>query len=301
VARYFYTPEAGQMTSKDNVIFSIVFKKGLAEKNRLPLEHVIATLQQIQQMIRDCGRQIQHDAGIENPDGDFGIELLAGPSGLMFQKGSLKTAAAITHDIPHGILAINTLIDTTDLLEKRQKNIVTPEYAEPILRRLPRVSEIQREDRTELHLALTQNRQVINSSKLGERGRETLKRFEAPEVGIESITIYGKLRELRDKSRTTDDENRGHFWGELHEDSGRIWRIRFKDRDESKVLNLFRKQVEITGNATYFRTQAPRVDAADIDEDIMPDYVAAYERFNAAYRDVFGDRDTKDILDEARG
>lgn len=290
------------MASKDTVVFSIVFKKGLAEKNRLPLEDVINTLQQIQQMIRDCGRQIQRDAGIENADGDFGIELIGGPSGLIFRKGSLKTAALITQDIPHGILAINTLIDTTDLLEKRQKNIVTPDYAEAILRRLPRVSEIQRENRTELHLALSQNRQILNSSKLGERGRETLKRFEAPEVGIEAITLYGRLRELRDKSRTiTDEENKGHFWGELQEDSGLIWRIRFKDRDESKVLNLFRKQVEITGNATYFRTQAPRVDAADIDEDVMPDYVAAYERFNAAYRDVFGDRDTEDILDEARG
>lgn len=289
------------MASKDNVVFSIVFKKGRAEKNRLPLEDVIATLQQIQQMIRDCGRQIQRDAGIENPDGDFGIELLAGKSGLIFQKGSLETAAAITNDIPNGILAINTLIDTTDLLEKRKREIVTPDYAEPILRRLPRVSEIQRENRTELHLVLSQNRQVINSSKLGQRGRETLKRLEAPELGIESITLYGRLRELRDKSRITDEENRGHFWGELQEDSGRIWRIRFKDRDEGRVLKLFRKQVEVTGNATYFRTQAPRVDVAEIDEDAMPDYLVAYGRFNAAYRDIFRDRDTEDILDEARG
>jgi len=292
------------MASKDSVVFSIVFKKGRAEKNRLPLEDVIATLQQIQQMIRDCGRQIQRDAGIENPDGDFGIELLAGRTGLMFRKGSLKTAAALTQDIPHGILAINTLIDTTDVLERRpknQKNIVTPDYAEPILRRLPRISEIQRENGTELHLALSQNRQILNSSKLGEKGRETLKRFDAPEVGIEAITLYGRLRELRDKSKSTDEENKGHFWGELQEDSGRIWRIRFKDKDEARVLQLFRKQVEVTGNATYFRTNAPRVDAAEIDEDVMPDYLAAYERFNSAYRDVLGDRDTQDILDEARG
>jgi hypothetical protein len=40
---------------------------------------------------------------------------------------------------------------------------------------------------------------------------------------------------------------------------------------------------------------------ADIDEDVMPDYVTAYERFNAGYRDVFADRDTEDVLDEARG
>jgi hypothetical protein len=43
------------------------------------------------------------------------------------------------------------------------------------------------------------------------------------------------------------------------------------------------------------------VDAADIDEDVMPDYVTAYKRFNAGYRDVFADRDTEDVLDQARG
>src|SRR5262245_57843229 len=113
----------------DSVIFSIVFKKGMAEKNRLPLNHVISTLQQVDQMIREVGRQIQRDAGIENPDGDFGIELLAGRTGIAFHRGSVSTSSAITRDIQHGIEAISKIIETTDIVEKKRP-LSIDEYGE---------------------------------------------------------------------------------------------------------------------------------------------------------------------------
>src|SRR5439155_26532129 len=109
------------MATNQQVIFSIIFKKGLAERNRLPLDHVITTLQHIQNMIREVGRQIQRDAGVENADGDFGIELLGGRTGLEFRKGSLAMYAEITRNVDQGILAINTLIKTTDVLQKKQE------------------------------------------------------------------------------------------------------------------------------------------------------------------------------------
>src|SRR5436190_20812510 len=90
------------MATSQKLIFSIVFKKGLANRHRLPLDHVITTLQQIQNMIRDVGRKIQRDAG-EEPTGDFGIELLAGGTGLGFQKGSLQTDAVVTKNFEMAI------------------------------------------------------------------------------------------------------------------------------------------------------------------------------------------------------
>ena len=288
------------MAPSTKVVFSIVFKKGLAERNRLPLEHVITTLQQIQNMIREVGRQIQRDAGVEAPDGDFGIELLGGKTGLAFHKGSLSTAAMPTRDIPNAIHAINTLIKTTDVLQKKQQKqpLTVTEYGEEILRRLPKVSEIQEQDQTELHMSLSQGNQVLGRSKLGEKGRETLKSLEASEFTVEAVTLYGKLRELRDMSRS--EEQSGYFWGELLEDNGRYWRVRFKDDDQKKVLSLFRKQVSIEGNATYFKTRAPRVHAKEIREEPMPDYVAAFDRFSEAYADVFADREAEDVLSEIR-
>jgi hypothetical protein len=77
------------MPKKTETTFSVVFKKGMALKNRLPLSHVISTLRELDYMIREVGRKVQQENGRQEPDGDFGIELLAGATGLAFHKGSL--------------------------------------------------------------------------------------------------------------------------------------------------------------------------------------------------------------------
>lgn len=287
------------MATSKKVTFSIAFKKGLANRNRLPLDHVITTLQQIQHMIREVGKKIQRDAG-EDATGDFGIELLAGETGLAFRKGSVQAAAAVTKNIEMAIPTLNTIIHTTDLLQrKRGKEPLTiTEYGEEVLRRLPKVAEIQEQDRTELHMSLSQGNRIIGSSAWGERGRATLKSLEAAEFTVEAVTLYGKLRELKDISRS--DDQTGYFWGELLEDNGHYWRVRFNDSDQNKVLGLFRKQVCIAGDATYFKTKAPRVTAKEIHDEPMPDYLAAFDRFSEAYSDVFGDAEAEDVLADIR-
>lgn len=288
------------MATTPQVVFSIVFKKGLAERNRLPLEHVITTLQHIQNMIREVGRQIQRDAGVEDADGDFGIELLGGRTGLAFRKGSLATSAAITRNIDHGILAVNTVIKTTDVLQKKQDKqpLNVTDYGEEVLRRLPRISEIQEQDQTELHLSLSKGRHVVTKSKLGEKGRETLRSLEGSEFTVEAVTLFGKLRELKDMARS--EQSSGFFWGELLEDNGHYWRLRFSDADQRKVLSLFRRQVSVAGDATYFKTKTPRVIVKEIHDDPMPDYLTAFDRFSEEYADTFKDRETEEILDEIR-
>lgn len=103
------------------VIFSIVFKDGVANQNRLPLSHVLATLQELDQMVKEVGRRIQRDNGVENPDGDFGIELLAGATGIAFRKGSVKASAAITRDVENGLRAVQSVIGTTALVEEGRR------------------------------------------------------------------------------------------------------------------------------------------------------------------------------------
>ena len=104
----------------DNAVFAIVFRKGLAERNRLPLEHVIGTLQELDELIKEVGRQVQRERGKENPPGDFGVELLAGRSGLVFQKGSLKASAAVTQDLDSAEIAFTRVMNTANLLQKKQ-------------------------------------------------------------------------------------------------------------------------------------------------------------------------------------
>lgn len=284
------------------IIFSIIFKKGLANNHRLPLTHVINTLRYIDQIVRDVGRQIQRDAGVEKADGDFGIELLAGRGGIAFRKGSLETQATVTRSIPYGIQAITNLIETTEIIESNRPKkppMFVSEYSERILRSLPKISEIQEQDNTELHLVLTQNNHVLKRTKLSAKGRETLRRLEAPEGEIEGITLYGKLRALKDLSRREDDES-GYFWGELLEDNGHKWRIRFKDAELKRVVGLFKKQISIVGDVTYFKTKSPRIDPIDIAEDKTPDYTAAFDEVSETYADVFKDKDPEDIMSDIR-
>ena len=71
----------------DSPLFVVRLEKGLADRQRLPLAHVISVLEEVRQMILDAGRELQADIGIEQPVLDFGLELIAGPDGVVFQPG----------------------------------------------------------------------------------------------------------------------------------------------------------------------------------------------------------------------
>jgi len=285
------------MRKTGETIFSIVFKKGLAEKNRLPLNHVISTLREIDSMIRDVGRKVQREAGVEKPDGDFGIELLAGATGLAFQKGSFKTASAITRDIPNGTETLTRIINTTDVIE-RKKVLSVDDFRAPVLRGLAVISNIQEKDKTELNIQLTKQGRITDHTKFSEKGIKAIRGMSAAEFAIESLTLYGKLRGLTDRSKTEEEDD---IWGELLEDNGNKWRIKFHPSDLGKAQELFTKQVEVFGNATYFKTKFPRIDVKAIAEDKNRDYVAAFDRFSQDYGDVFGDRDPEQIIKDIRG
>jgi hypothetical protein len=282
----------------DTPVFTVTFKKGRARHNRLPLSHVLATLQELDFMIREVGTQIQRDQGIENADGDFGIELLAGASGVAFAKGSVKATALITRDTNKGIETVSRVISTTDGVEKKRPGAVG-EYGEYVLRRLPRISDIQEKDGTELRLQLAQQGKITSKATFSESGMKVIRSMSQAEFAVESLTLYGKLRQLKDSSK--DEEHSRYFWGELLEDNANTWRIRFKRGDMRDVLPLFSKQVVIFGDANYFKTKNPRLDALTIKEDHERDYVAAFDDFRNTYDEVFQDRDPEEILKEIRG
>jgi hypothetical protein len=281
----------------DSAIFSIVFKNGKANQHRLPLSHVIATLQELEFMVREVGRKIQRDNGVENPDGDFGIELLAGSTGIAFKKGSIKTQAALTRDIRNGIRTLSSVIGTTAQVEKKAVSSAD-EYGEPVYRRLSRISPMQEQDGTELGLQLVQKGRITEAAKFSERGVQVLKELSSMEFAVEAVTLYGKLRKLTDLSRV---EGQDDIWGELIEDNGERWRIKFHPSDYDKARKNFTKQVIIVGNASYFKTMLPRVDVKEIREEEKRDYVAAFDRFSKEYGEIFGNRGTQKILTDIRG
>jgi len=278
-------------------VFQIEFKKGKADRNRLPLAHVLATLQELDLMIREVGRKVQRDSGIENPDGDFGIELLAGSTGIAFSKGSVRASAAITRDVENGIQTVGRVIGTTAGIEKKQVASVD-EYGAPVVRRFAKIGEMQELDHTELGLKLAQKGTVTDKAVLSGRGFDALRALSAADFSIESLTVYGKLKRLTDFSK---DEDRMLLWGELVEDNGDVWRVRFLNANLKKVRDLFTKQVVISGDASYFKTKHPRLDARTVSEDRERHYIAGFNRFRKDYRRIFGDRDPEEILKEIRG
>lgn len=283
------TPEA--------VVFHIEFQKGKASRHRLPLTHVLTTLQELDLMVREVGKKIQRDKGMENPDGDFGIELLAGSSGIAFSKGSMKTAAAATKDIDNAARAIKYVIDTTATVEKKRV-VSVDEYGAPVVRRLTKIGELQEQDQTELRLRLARQGRITDKTTFSEQGIKTLRALSASDLAIQSVTVYGKLRRLVDFSK---DEDTSSIWGELEDDSGEVWRLSFREGDLQQIQRLFTKQVVVYGDANYFKTRTPRLDVSKITQDVERHYVRGFERFRRNYRDVFGDRDPQQILKDIRG
>jgi hypothetical protein len=286
------------MRKTEEIIFYVIFRKGIADKNRLPLTHVISTLREIDFMIREVGKKVQQESGVENPDGDFGVQLLAGSTGIAFGKGSVKAASAITRDIKNGTETLTRIIQTTNVIEKR-KPISIDDYRAPVVRRLANISDIQVEDKTELGMQLVAHGKIAERGKFSESGIHAIQRMgAAPDFAVESVTLFGKLRQLLDRSRVGKEDD---IWGELLEENGNRWNIKFRPHHLTKVKDLFTKQVIASGNAIYFKTKNPRLDVTEIDEDKERDYVAAFDRFSEEYGEVFGDRDPDQILKDIRG
>lgn len=285
------------MRKIQETIFSVVFKKGQASRNRLPLSHVLATLREVDTMIREVGRRVQRGAGVEKPDGDFGIELLAGASGIAFQKGSVKAAAAMTRDVANGRDTVARVIETTNIVERRRV-VSIDEYRAPVLRGLANISNSQLQDKTELRLLLCERGKVTERSTFSERGARAIQKMGGAEFALESVTLFGKLRTLTDRSIGEKEDD---IWGMLVEDNGNKWRIKFNPADITKAQGLFTRQVVVSGNVTYFKTQIPRVDVKAIAEDKERDYVAGAALFSKEYEGIFGDRDPGEIIRDMRG
>lgn len=281
----------------ESAVFTVTFHKGLATRHRLPLDHVIRTLQELDALIREVGRQVQREKGMENPTGDFGVELLAGRSGVIFRKGSLKASAAVTKDVDNAEIAVARVMETADLLEKKQPSSIDISGA-PIIRRFARISGVQRQDGTELKLEWKKPGERSRSAKFTEAGIETIESISATGFTVEQITLYGKLRELLDL--TKEEEEGKAFWGELITDGGETWRVKFHDSELKSVLPLFRKQVAITGDATHFKARNPRLVAHKIVGDPDRDYVAAFDKYEGSDAQRFGDTEVEELLRELR-
>lgn len=281
-------------------VFTIKFTEGLAARRRLPLSHVLETLKQVAETIRDVGKRIQQEKGVENPTGDFGIELLAGRGGIAFREGSLYANAAITRDIENGIAAVREVLGTLDVLKKKRPTI-SGEARITALRGIAKIAAAQRKTRTVLTMRLHGNAaERGRSAKVDERALETLRAMESNTESVEGITVFGRLRQLTDRA-AADSPGGMKMWGEIQADDGEKWRVKFSPQQYSGILSLFGKQVEARGTATYYQTKTPRLQPEYVAPDEPRDYVAAFDEIVGSERELYGHDSTESLIAEARG
>jgi hypothetical protein len=172
------------------------------------------------------------------------------------------------------------------------------ENAAPIIRRFAIITKMQEKDRTELHLEVKQRGKPPKKGIFSEQGMQAIRKMAASDFQIEGLTLYGKLKALTDRSRVEEDDD---IWGELVEENGTVWRIKFNLNDVEKAKKLFTRQIVATGNAAYFKANTPRLDVEIFDLDPPLDYLKGLDSFTSSYEDVFGDQDPQEIIHEIRG
>jgi hypothetical protein len=280
----------------DSPVFTVQLQQGLANRQRLPLADVLSVLEEVRLMVLDIGREIQRDAGIENPTADFGLELLAGPEGILFSPGSVQAHIAITSNTDHGVLAAQRVLSTVNALAAKKAVAVTTDAERNVVRRLNRINKVQERDKTELYLVLqTPGKQKPTEATFNATAAACALSLQAPVFEVEGLTIYGKLFELRD----TDPEDDGTkaFWGELRRENGETWRIHFRPAIAEKVASLFRKQVAVTGTGKYYRIAPPKLEATDIAHDEERDYETAFDELFGSDRHIYGNDFEKALKD----
>lgn len=283
----------------DEPLFEVVLSGGMADRHRLPLDHVIRVLQRIQECIREIGKVVQRENGVEVPDGDFGIELLATGEGFVFTRGSVRSTAAITKDQANGKEAVRRVMKTANHLEKKRPASIGV-MGELVMPKLAQIAEIQKQDRTKLQMALTvPKRKMPEIVVFSEPGIHTLEAIAADETTERGLTIYGRLRQLSDRS--TSEEGGDYFWGEIIKDDRQIWRARFASQQQDAIVKLFRKRVVIDGDVTYFRIKTPKIDVKHIELDPNRDYEAAFDELYGSDADIYGNEDFDSLIAEMRG
>ncbi len=283
----------------DSPVFIVRLEKGLADRQRLPLQHVISMLEEVRQMIGEAGREIQREMGFERPTGDFGLELIAGANGILFQPGSVQAHIAITQDVKAGILAAERVVSLIDRLGHSGFQEVEEPSEKQIVRRLNRIAKFQRMDKTELRMAVKKPNVQVEQAVFGDAAIEMIRSLQAPVFEMEGMTIFGKLYELRDRDEEDEENNRG-FWGELRRENAETWRIQFAPSDTERAVSLFRKQVAVTGLAKYYRIANPKLVVREIGPDIERDYEAAFDELFGSDRKTLG-TDAQALLKEMRG
>lgn len=129
----------------------------------------------------------------------------------------------------------------------------------------------------------------INEGIIDEEVRSKILIAQIPTVHIEDTSVSGILYQLQDKPRVRKGK---YFNAEIFTQTGETWAVRFNRALLNAIGEFWRENVKLTGVATYYPTQRPRiiVDSIDKIEKLAPiDFEKALEEGFGIASDVFSD------------
>jgi hypothetical protein len=263
------------------------------------LDHVTRVLNEIKGLMEEVGRRVQRERGVEDPTGDFGLELVAG-----FKRGSVEANLEITRNEAIGAIVAQQIMQTVTRLGQPRKARTGKlaagdgDFDPRMVTRLGNIAKVQEIDKTKIVLSLRTGRAKAKTAVLDTRAVKAVTALREPNFSVEGLTVYGKLRELRDKY-DDDEESKRAFFGELLADDGTVWRVEFKAREVDRAASLFRKQVYVTGQAVYYKAMSPKLIAAEFGADEERDYEAMFDELFGSNPELAG-ADLSVLLKELR-
>jgi len=285
-------------------VFTVRFTEGLADRHRLPLEHVIRVLTELKGMIEEAGRRLQREHGAERVTGNFGLELEAG-----FKRGSVQANIVITRDVDVGVEAAAQVIRTVNQVAPAPARSKTPammggvprplDVDPKLMARLNNIGKIQEIDKTKMKLELTNGHGRRLSAVFDRAAASAVAKYQEPTFSVDGVTLFGRLHELTDRMTETEEEG-PYFLGELLRDGSDTWRVKFNARDKAKAASLWSKQVWVKGQAIYYKAASPRIVAVDFGPDEERDYEAAFDQIIGLHKDLYK-ADLQTLLAELRG
>lgn len=257
-----------------NPALQVRLRKGLAERNRLPLSTVLKILEECRLLINAFARRHSSDTEV-----DLQLEIVGSAPGEAFQSGSLQTIISAG---AHPVIAAQAIGELVSHLTRIEANDVSFAHGDSegaeILRHFYKIGLYQEKVQSELQLSVVGvNGNSPTAATLSAEAMATVRSLQTPNAEVKGIQVYGKLMELRE-IREDDDHGRG-FQGDLLRDGGDRWRIRFREDQQSTATQLFRKRVVVFGDVKYFQTRSPLLAVQRIDLDEPKNYLAAFEKF----------------------
>jgi len=278
------------MSKSDETLFTVKLEKGLADRKRLPLAHVLGVLDELRQLITEIGKDLQRRRGTTSPTGDFGLELIAGEKGIAFKAGSVQASIALTERPGTGFKAIQSVLQTINLLDSEDfpEAAADQQIDRRVIRRLSRIADIQRRDHTQMRLSIARpNLAKPITATFGSNGASAVRSLQAPTFRVEGTVLYGKLFELVDRISADEEKEEQGFWGQLTADDGETWRVRFRAGEEERATTSFRKQVKLTGTAVYYRIAHPKLICEIIERDAERNYEAAFDELFGCDKHIY--------------